>query len=111
MNAAPWATPMDNSPEASGRCFFSGCWRSASISEMSLSRYTALEIRQNKKNPSSVRKNGSSKNNYLSKINAKNTKPFFVHWRGRMALMRTFNMRLFYLIEVQYAHVESSFGC
>src|SRR5687767_1293457 len=78
---------------------------------MSFKRYTALEIKQNKKNPKSVRKNGSGENNCLSKINAKNTKPFFVHWRRRMALMRAFNMRLFYLIEVQYVYAKSSSGC
>src|SRR6185503_12869897 len=90
--AAPNARPTGNAPEASGRYFFSGCWRSASISAISFKRYTALEIEHYKKKPASVRKNGASENNCLSKINPKKMKAFFVHWRRRMLLSRADNM-------------------
>ena len=56
-----------------------------------------VEIKQNKKNPSSVRRNGLSKNNCLSNTSAKKTNPFFVHWRRRMVLRRAENMKVFYL--------------
>src|SRR4030095_7581480 len=71
--AAVNATEIGNFPDAMGRDFFTGWLRSASTSAMSLNKYTALEIKQNKKNPSSVRKNGSGLNNCLSKIKAKQT--------------------------------------
>ena len=38
---------------------------------------------------------------FLLKISAKKTKLFFVHWRGRMALIRYLSMRIFYLMQVQ----------
>jgi hypothetical protein len=59
---------------------------------MSLNRYTALEIKQNKKNPATVRQKDSAMNNCLSKIRAKKMNPFFGHWRGRIVLMRALSM-------------------
>src|SRR6476659_7705652 len=42
------ATLTGSFPEAMGRCFFTGWLRSASTSAISLNKYTALEIKQNK---------------------------------------------------------------
>ena len=42
--------------------------------------------------PATVRKNGSRRNNCLSKIRPKKMKPFFGHCRRRMVLMRAESM-------------------
>ena len=56
MMPAAMATGTGSLPEAIGRFFFTGCWRSASRSEQVVEDVDALEMRQNRPNPASVRR-------------------------------------------------------
>lgn len=83
--AARRATPVPSSPEASGRNRFSGCRRSLATSTRSFSRYTALEIAQNRPNVTAVAANWPDSPSCLVRSSAANTNAFLLHCRGRIA--------------------------
>src|SRR5712691_4325460 len=82
--AAVTAGSVPSAFEAIGRRALSGCLRSRSASNRSLTMYTAPLAQQNSPNAAAARSRDGRNISFLAKMRGANTTRFLIHWRGRI---------------------------